>query len=102
MGITFVTDKTIASLNKKYLNKKGATDVLSFSLNSKDYLGDIVISVDTLKKEALRLEKSVQKHALFLIIHGLLHLLGYDHVKVADWKKMRKKEEELINLVNGG
>jgi len=99
LGITFVTDPAIAVLNKKYLHKKGATDVLSFPLNSKKCLGDIVISFDTLRKEARRLKKSSREHAVFLMIHGILHLLGYDHVKVKDWKKMRKKEEELLKII---
>lgn len=99
LGITFVTDRFIARLNQSYLKKKGSTDVLSFPMDSGNLLGDVVVSVDTAKKAARRKGKSLRDEYLFLIIHGILHLLGYDHVKHKDWVRMRKKEEELWKLV---
>lgn len=100
LGVTFVTDREIAVLKGRYLGKKIATDVLSFPFNEKNNLGDIVISVDTVRKQSKELKISVQKRSLFLIIHGLLHLLGFDHVKNSDWQKMTAKENELWELVN--
>lgn len=62
-------------------------------------LGDIVVSLDTAKRQAVKAKKSLRDEIIFLIIHGLLHLIGYDHVKEKDWKKMDKKEKELLRLV---
>lgn len=95
LGITFVTDRFISRLNSKYLRKKKATDVLSFPVTSKPLMGDIVISLDTASRQARQNGLSTRARVFFLVIHGLLHLLGYDHVKEADWKKMRRMEEKL-------
>lgn len=110
LGVTFVTDREIAVLKGRYLGKKMATDVLSFPFSPSPcvsgikgegaFLGDIVISIDTVRKQCKELKVSVQKRSLFLIIHGLLHLLGFDHIKNSDWKKMTAKENQLWELVN--
>lgn len=64
-----------------------------------DLLGDIVISLDTARRQAIDAGRPLREEILFLIIHGILHLLGYDHVRRKDWVRMRKKEEELWQLV---
>lgn len=99
LGITFVTDRKIAGLNRRYLKRKGPTDVLSFPMETEKLLGDIVISIDTAKKEARAEKKTLRLQCLVLAIHGLLHLLGYDHQKHKDWLCMKKKEGELLSLV---
>ncbi len=99
LGITFVTDATIAKLNSKYRGKKGPTDVLSFSFSSPQILGDLVISSDTVKRQAKELKISHRQRNLVLIIHGILHLLGYDHVKEKDWIVMSRKEEVVWKAV---
>lgn len=109
VSLILVNDETIQSLNKQYLNKDRPTNVLSFSLREGKFshinpqlLGDIVISVDTARKDAARSGFSVEQEIDFLIIHGLLHLLGYNHEKTtgAETKKMRTKERELLELLN--
>ncbi|MDO8518629.1 MAG: rRNA maturation RNase YbeY [Deltaproteobacteria bacterium] len=99
LGITLVTDRAIASLNFKHLKKKGPTDVLSFPMEEEKLLGDIVISLDTAGRQARALGISIKTRSLTLIIHGLLHLLGYDHVKEGDFQKMSAKETELKTLL---
>jgi probable rRNA maturation factor len=109
ISLSFVDDKKIKQLNKQYLGKDKATNVLSFSLQENEYgnvnpqiLGDIVISADTAQKDASQGNLTIAQEIDFLIIHGLLHLLGYNHENTTkkETSKMRKKERELFNLVN--
>ena len=88
---------TIAALNQEYRSKDTATDVLSFPMENAAAnmpLGSIVISADFVQEKANELGHSEKDELLLLFIHGLLHLLGYDHEK--DHGEMRKKEKELI------
>ena len=93
-------DKEIRSLNKEFRQKDKATDVLSFPLENMPGmpLGSIVISIDTAKKGAIEFNHSIEDEIKLLFIHGLLHLLGYDHE--IDNGEMRKKEKEIINKFN--
>jgi probable rRNA maturation factor len=94
--LILTTDEEIKELNKKYRNKDKATDVLSFPLENMPGmpLGSIVISVDTAKKGAEEFGHSLEDEIKLLFIHGLLHLLGYDHE--TDDGEMREKEKEII------
>ena len=102
MSILFTDDKFIRSLNNKYRGIDKPTDVLSFSIQegvdkspvveSEKLLGDIIVSVETAKRQADTLNHSIEKELTVLMIHGLLHLTGYDHEKDQDYKIMRKKE----------
>jgi probable rRNA maturation factor len=109
ISLSFVSDETIQRLNNQYRNKNKPTDVLSFSLQegefsyiNPDILGDIVISADTAKIDAEKNALSFEQEINFLIIHGLLHLLGYNHENTTkeETKKMQKKEIELLELLN--
>lgn len=100
LSITFVTDRFMARLNKRYLKKKGPTNVLSFPMNSHScLLGDVLISLDTAKRQAKQKKVGLHDLCLFLAIHGILHLLGYDHQKTKDWILMRKKEIQLSKML---
>ncbi len=107
LDITFVGDKAMQRLNSKFRGKNKTTDVLSFPLHEarvarkqKVFLGDLVISLPTCAKQAKEHKKSFEKELLFLIIHGFLHLLGYDHEKsVKEEKLMQKWERRLENLL---
>jgi len=108
LSITFVDDPAIQLINKKYLSKDRPTNVISFSLQEGEFgginpelLGDVVISVDTASSDAQKGHLTFDEEILFLIIHGLLHLLGYDHVNTsqANVLKMKKKENELFLLL---
>jgi probable rRNA maturation factor len=111
ISINFVNDTKIKQLNKQYLGKDKATNVLSFSLREDEYgninpqvLGDIIISVETAQKDAVYGNLTVNQEIDFLIIHGLLHLLGYNHENTTkkETSKMRKKERELFYIACGG
>jgi probable rRNA maturation factor len=110
LSLCFVDDEIIKQLNKQYLGKDKTTNVLSFSLREDEYgdinpqiLGDIVISVETAKKDALESGLSIAQEIDFLIIHGLLHLLGYNHENTItkEINKMRQKEKYLFNIIHG-
>lgn len=104
----FTDDKFIRSLNNKYRGIDKPTDVLSFSLRegaikspeveSDKLLGDIIISVETAQRQADSLNHSMEKELTVLLIHGLLHLTGYDHEKDKDYKIMREKESEMLKI----
>jgi len=108
VSILFTEDKFIQELNKKYRGIDLPTDVLSFSFQEEksDFpvieqnimLGDIIISVETAQRQANLLHHSLEQEITFLLIHGLLHLLGYDHLEEEEMKMMQKKERELINI----
>ncbi len=110
LSLLFTEDREIAELNGRYRNKPKPTDVLSFApsegcesavvmqTTESLPLGDIVISVETAIRQAEKFGVSVEDEILRLLIHGALHLLGYEHEKVsADVaRRMRKKEVELF------
>jgi len=106
ISVLFTDDKFIRSLNNKYRGIDKPTDVLSFSLSegsvktpeseSDTLLGDIIISVETAQRQADKLNHSREKELAVLLIHGLLHLTGYDHEKDKDYKIMREKESEIL------
>jgi len=78
VSIAFVGDQTIRSLNKKYRSQDKTTDVLSFSSNDYNDLGEVVINLAQIKKQAIRLKQGFKQELNFILVHGLLHLLGYD------------------------
>ena len=108
ISVLFTDDKFIRTLNNKYRGIDKPTDVLSFSLQegaikspeveSDKLLGDIIISVETAQKQADNLNHSMEKELTVLLIHGLLHLTGYDHEEDKDYKIMREKESEILKI----
>ncbi|WP_104721277.1 rRNA maturation RNase YbeY [Helicobacter mesocricetorum] len=98
--VLLVDNATIQSFNKNHRNKDEATDVLSFPLESEfsPLIGSIIISLDYAQAVANTLEHSLEDEIALLFIHGILHLIGFDHEK--DEGEHRIKEEELIYLFN--
>ena len=98
-------NKEIKKLNKKFRNKNKSTDVLSFPFNSLTkkskitYIGDIIISYNFMDKPKSQNLKSFKEKTIKIFIHGFLHLIGFDHVKDKDHKKMLKEEEILYKSV---
>ena len=92
----------IKKLNKSFRSKNKATDILSFPYYKKTkilkntYIGDIIISYDYINKSK---PKSFKKELIKIFIHGFLHLLGFNHVKNNDYKKMLKEEEQIYKSV---
>ena len=105
-AILFCDDETIRELNKQYLNKDYSTDVLSFSqiegeeITGNHFLGDIVISVPYAAEQAKKYNHSSADEIRYLILHGVLHLLGYDHNDKEDGQ-MSKIEKEIYYKLTG-
>ena len=108
VSFLFVDDDGIQEINKKYLGRDYPTNVIAFSMTegefgdiSPDILGDVIISVETALKDAKSANIEFEEELDFLMIHGILHLLGYDHeTSEADAKQMKKKEAELFFALN--
>jgi probable rRNA maturation factor len=96
-SVLFVDDHEISELNKIYRKKNGPTDVLSFPCDFQhsavSVLGDIVISVPMAARQADSKGHPLVHEIVFLLIHGILHLLGYDHHRSSDRKKMFSKQD---------
>ena len=98
-------NKNIKKLNKVFRKKNKSTDILSFPLNKKvkisknTYLGDIIISLNYLDKPRSQDLKSFKEKVAKILIHGFLHLLGFDHKKNKDYSKMLKEENLLFKSV---
>jgi probable rRNA maturation factor len=98
-------NRNIKKLNKDFRNKDKSTDVLSFPLNKKikiskiTYIGDIIISYNFMNKPKSQNLKTFKAKVIKTFIHGFLHLLGFDHIKNKDYKKMLNEEEKLYKLV---
>jgi probable rRNA maturation factor len=92
-------DATIASLNKQFRNKDGPTNVLSFppaDQSEPGFLGDIALAAETVVGEANFQGKRFENHAAHLVVHGFLHLLGYDHMNDADADAMEARERAIL------
>jgi probable rRNA maturation factor len=100
LSIVLVSDAQIRKLNKLYRNKDKPTDVLSFPIGEKVngwlILGDIVISVDTARRQAKELGHSLEEELKRLLVHGLVHLLGYDHELGGEEEKKFFELEEFV------
>ena len=98
-------NKKIKILNKKFRNKNKHTDVLSFPFHQKKkdlkkiYLGDIIISYDYMNKPNNLSDTEFKQKTIKIFIHGFLHLLGYDHIRFKDYKKMFKEEQKIFKSV---
>jgi probable rRNA maturation factor len=102
VSILLTDDKEIRILNRDYRQTDKPTDVLSFSMLegegarfAGDVLGDIVLSITTAARQAREAKRPLLDEATMLVAHGLLHLLGWDHVTAADDRKMRARTDEL-------
>ena len=105
ISILFSGDKQVTKLNKYYRNINKPTNVLSFpsmQINSKNnlFLGDIVFSSQTIIEEAKRDNKNLEDHLIHLFIHGVLHLLGYEHETEDDAYIMESLEIKVLNNLN--
>ena len=104
-SIIIIDNKRIQELNKNYRDKDSVTDVISFALEDDDtfisleerILGDIYISIDKAREQAINYGHSLLRELSFLSIHGLLHLLGYDHMVEEEEKVMFGLQELILN-----
>ena len=110
LSVLLTTDADIARLNQGYLGREGATNVLAFPMSggpapevASAMLGDVVISVDTAVKESAVCGEALHQTINRLLIHGVLHLLGYDHERsAAEAKRMEAAEGRLMAVVREG
>lgn len=96
VSILITNNAEVQGLNAEYRDIDAPTDVLSFPMDD-EYLGDIVISMDKVLEQAEEYGHSPQRELAFLTVHGMLHLLGYDHMEEEDQVRMRAREEEILN-----
>lgn len=116
VSVVLADDEYIHKLNRQYRNKDVPTDVLSFAMNDQCtdddepdiadtpedieiLLGDIVISLETTARQAEEFGHSLERELAYLTIHGMLHLLGYDHECEEDKTEMRQEEEHVLSLL---
>ena len=115
ISIILTNPQNIREYNKNYRQIDKETDVLSFPMFEKDelekvindektpirdVLGDIIISIDRVKEQSIEYGHSFERELAYMLVHGFYHLMGYDHIEEADKLEMRKKEEEMLNLLN--
>ncbi len=104
-NVIIINDERIHEINKKYRNIDRPTDVITFALEDDKQidipgvrvLGDVYISYDKVKMQAKEYEHSTTREICFLAVHGLLHLLGYDHMKKNDEERMFGLQKELLD-----
>lgn len=107
MSIILTTPDKIQELNNTYRKINKATDVLSFPMFEKEEienleniieepLGDIVISIEQVQKQAEEYGHSFERELAYMVVHGFYHLMGYDHIELADREIMREKEENIL------
>lgn len=113
VSITLTVPDEIQKINKKYRNIDKPTDVLSFPMFEKeeiqelikenyevdDVLGDIIISIPRVQDQAIEYGHSFERELSYMCVHGFYHLMGYDHMCDEDKKKMRAKEDEVLNIL---
>jgi len=104
LEVVFVADKEIKVLNKKYRKEDSPTDVLSFKIDRKEFgsnlfLGEIFISLDTAFKNCALFGTEFEKEITLYVIHGVLHLFGYDDEDQKNKKKMFKRQEQILGCI---
>ena len=116
VSISFVTDEAIAELNERYRHKEGPTDVLSFECDGVDddlsamtlaedpvfELGDVIIAPDVASRQMREFGTTFEEEISLLLVHGLLHLCGYDHIEDDEAEVMEKREAEILPLALKG
>lgn len=109
LNIIFIDDEVMHEMNRDYRGIDRTTDVLSFALNDNkrieteiNVLGDIYISIDKMKSQAVDYGHSEKRELSFLTVHGILHLLGYDHMNEDDEKIMFKLQKEILEELGIG
>ena len=115
ISITLTTPEKIREINNQFRKIDKSTDVLSFPMFEKEelkliindtvnqteeILGDIIISIEKVKQQAIEYGHSFERELSYMIVHGFYHLMGEDHIEETDKKIMRQKEENILNILN--
>ena len=104
VSLTLVRDPAMRELNRAHRGKDAPTDVLSFPLDPEPHagermLGDIVVSVDTARRQAADYDAPLEREVERLLIHGVLHLLGHDHLEAGERARMEAEERRLADAI---
>ena len=118
MGLVVASQQRVQELNKTYRGKDKPTDVLSFAMfpepatgqevifatppDGIKHLGEVIISYPQAVKQAAEHQHSIEREAAILIIHGVLHLLGYDHIESEPASRMAAREAAILEIIEGG
>ena len=106
LSLLITTHAQIQEINREYRQKDTPTDVISFAYNETEnfgamnMLGDIVISIERVKEQSSEYRHSDEREFYYVLCHGMLHLLGYDHIEEKDKVVMRRREEEILSKFN--
>lgn len=111
ISIILTNPSNIKEINKNYRNIDKETDVLSFPMFEKEELenyksdiienlGDVIISIERVKEQAIEYEHSFERELSYMIVHGFYHLMGYDHMEEKDKVVMREKEENILKALD--
>lgn len=109
LSISIVNDRQIQTINRDYLQRDKPTNVISFAMQEgegagiqPDLLGDVVISADTAWRDAAAAGRSFESELYFLLLHGILHLLGFDHERGSRTEalQMQKREREVFSILS--
>ncbi len=115
LGILLTSNATIRRFNRDFREKDKPTDILSFPFhpdlkagerispasNEEKNLGDLIFSLEYIKKDALQWNQSLEQRLQVLLVHGICHLLGYDHIKDDDYSVMQAKENDILKRLKG-
>ncbi|MBT7553012.1 rRNA maturation RNase YbeY [bacterium] len=100
ISIALVDKDTIQELNKVYRKKDKITDVLSFNIDSEEVLGEVIVCLSQAREQSKQRRKTLKAELQLLTIHGILHLLGYDHeLGEKEALKQERMEQEILNLL---
>ncbi len=109
VSIILTTPEIIKQINNEYRNLNQETDVLSFpmfekeeirTITEQEALGDVVISIDRVKQQAEEYGHSFERELAYMLVHGFYHLMGEDHMNEDEKKRMRQKEENILQKLN--
>jgi probable rRNA maturation factor len=113
VGVAIVSQERIKELNSKYLGENEPTDVLSFPMHPDEapafisppdgveHLGEVIISYPQAVKQAEEHDHPVRRELAVLLVHGMLHLLGYDHGEAEEEQQMKEKENNILSYIKG-
>ena len=108
VSVYLTGDPEIRRINRRFLRHDYATDVISFwsepenlTVKEADYLGDLVVSVETARSASRRLKLPFRQELARYLVHGTLHLLGYDDKKKKDFNRMHQRQEQIVTRVTG-
>ena len=100
VSVAFISEREMKKLNLHHRGKNFVTDVLSFTLDNEDYFGEILLSYEQARRQAKEMKHSVRDEIAFLMVHGLLHVFGFDHERETEAKKMFSLQTRILKKLH--